>query len=280
YAVIETGLGGLHDATNVVTRPDKVCVITDIGLDHTYILGKTIKQIAAQKIGIVHENNQVFTYAQNQEVMSVFKDWTDRHKAILHSTTQDAEAHATGLDLSGVPNYQVRNWLLAHRVYEYLVKRDNLPSLTSKVLLQTLNIKIPGRMDVRHVKGKTIIMDGAHNLQKMSALIESFKQLYPGVKPAVVIGLKNDKDYQDVVAALSGLAARVITTGFFTSQDLPVKSMNPELLAKAFDGRVPTEVIADPVAATRALYDAPEPIGLITGSFYLLSEIRNNKGLL
>jgi dihydrofolate synthase/folylpolyglutamate synthase len=123
-------------------------------------------------------------------------------------------------------------------------------------------------------------MDGAHNLQKMSAFVSSFRELYPGVKPAIVIGLKNDKDYKDVAALLSTLAARVITTGFYSAQDLPVKSMDPELLAKAFDARVPTKVITDPVAATRALLHSPEPMGLITGSFYLLSEIRNNKGLL
>jgi dihydrofolate synthase/folylpolyglutamate synthase len=280
YAVIETGMGGLHDATNVAARPDKICVITDIGLDHTHILGKTITEIATQKIGIVHENNQVFTYVQSQEVMAVFQDWANRHHAVIHSTTQDAQRQASGLDFSGIPNYQVRNWLLANWVYAYLVKRDNLQSLTSKVLLQTLTIKIPARMDILRVKGKTIIMDGAHNLQKMSALVSSFKELYPGVKPAIVIGLKHDKDYKDVAVLLSSLAARVITTSFDSSQDLPVKPMDPELLAEAFDGRVPTKVIADPVAATRALLDSPEPVGLITGSFYLLSEIRNNKGLL
>lgn len=280
YAVIETGMGGLHDATNVAARPDKVCVITDIGLDHTHILGKTLKDIATQKIGIVHENNQVFTFAQSPEVMAVFEGWANRHHAVLHSTTQDAKRQASGLDFSGIPNYQARNWLLAHWVHEYLVIRDNLQSLTSKVLLQTLTIKIPARMEILRVKGKTVIMDGAHNKQKMSALVDAFRELYPGVKPAIVISLKHDKDYKDVAALLCTLAARVIITSFDSSQDLPVKPMDPELLAKAFDGRVPTKVIADPVAATRALLDSPEPIGLITGSFYLLSQIRNNKGLL
>ncbi len=57
YAVVETGMGGLYDATNVASRPDKVCVITDIGFDHTHILGKTLPEIAAQKVGIVHDHN-------------------------------------------------------------------------------------------------------------------------------------------------------------------------------------------------------------------------------
>jgi dihydrofolate synthase/folylpolyglutamate synthase len=276
YAVIETGMGGLYDATNVAGRPDKICVITDIGLDHTHILGKTLKEIAAQKIGIVHDHNEVFTYTQSDEVMAVFQDWAANHHAALHVTTQADERQASGLDFSAVASYQQRNWLLAHRVYLYLVQRDKLQNLTSEALLQTLHIQIPARMDIRNVQGKTIIMDGAHNLQKMSALVDSFRKLYPDVKPAIVIALKHDKDYGDVAALLSTLAARVIITSFASSQDLPVESMDPHVLARAFNGRVPTEVIADSSAATRALLNAPEPIGIITGSFYLLSQIRNN----
>ena len=64
YVVLETGMGGLFDGTNVVTRSDKICVITDIGLDHTQILGNNVEQIAAQKAGIIHKGNHVFTYKQ------------------------------------------------------------------------------------------------------------------------------------------------------------------------------------------------------------------------
>jgi dihydrofolate synthase/folylpolyglutamate synthase len=279
YAVVETGMGGLFDATNVVTRPDKVCVITDIGLDHTHILGNTLPEIATQKIGIVHDQNVVFTYIQSDAVMAVFEDWTAKHHATLYTTTQNAEQDDTQLDFRGVPNYQKRNWLLAYRAYRYLIGRDKLPNLTSEVLLQTLHTAIPGRMDTRRLRGKTIIMDGAHNTQKMTALIDSFQELYPGVKPAVVIALKHDKDYQEVTKLLSTFAGQVITTSFRSSQDLPVQSMDPEILAQAFDQELPVQVIPDALAATQALLQAAEPIGLITGSFYLLSEIRNNMDL-
>jgi dihydrofolate synthase/folylpolyglutamate synthase len=276
YAVVETGMGGLHDATNVVTRSDKVCVITDIGFDHTHILGTTLSEIATQKIGIVHEHNEVFTYIQGDDVMAVFQDWVAKHHAALHSMTQADEQQASGLDFSGVPNYQERNWLLAYRAYRYLVERDSIQNLTREALLKTLHIHIPGRMDIRKLAGKTIVMDGAHNTQKMSAFVDSFRELYPDIKPAIVIALKHNKEYQGVADLLSGLAGRVIITSFDSSQDLPVQSMDPQVLAQAFDQHLPVQVIVDPLAAMRALLQAPEQVGIITGSFYLLSEIRNN----
>ena len=280
YAVVETGMGGLFDATNVVTRPDKVCVITDIGLDHTHILGSTLPEIALQKIGIVHDQNEVFSYKQSDEIMQVFQDWTTKHHAKLHVTSQAAEEQASGLDFTGIANYQQRNWLLAYRVYLYLLKRDNLKHLTSKVLLQTLHMQVPARMEVRKVGGKTIILDGAHNTQKMSALISSFQELYPDEKPAIVIALKHNKDYQDVADLLSQFAARIIVTTFRSSQDLPVQSIDPQILAEAFVPTIPTQVIPDSNEAIRALLHSPESVGIITGSFYLLSQVRNNKDLL
>lgn len=276
YAVVETGMGGLFDATNVVTRPDKVCVITDIGLDHTHILGTTLPEIAAQKIGIVHDHNVVFTYKQGDDIMPVFDDWVSKHHAQLTITTYAAEQQATKVDFSGVPHYQERNWLLAYKVYRYLVERDNLTHVTHQALLQTLHTRIPARMDTRTLHGKKIVMDGAHNVQKMTAFLDSFRALYPHTKPVVVIGLKHNKDYQGVADLISTVAARVIVTTFSRSQDLPVEATDPQVLGKAFDKDIPVEIIADPMDALRALLAAPESIGIITGSFYLLSEVRNN----
>ena len=65
--VMEVGLGGLLDATNVISRPDKICLITDIGLDHTEILGDTLVEIAQQKAGIIQPGNQVFAFAQGRK---------------------------------------------------------------------------------------------------------------------------------------------------------------------------------------------------------------------
>jgi len=277
YAVIETGVGGLHDATNVANRADKVCAITDIGLDHTHLLGSTLPEIAAQKIGIVHEGNQVFMYEQAGDIMAVVRQWTDQHHAPLHVVDGQAESD----DSETMPDYQRRNWQLAYEVYGYLRERDALQHLTSQVLAKTRQIRIPGRMDIRQINGKTIIMDGAHNAQKMAAFIDSFRRLYPDVKPPLMMALKEGKEYQKVVPLLAAVASRVILTTFSTSQDLPVKSTNPEVLAEAFRtaGFTNIETITGHQAAFRALMATPDEVCLITGSFYLLSQIRNNEHL-
>ena len=276
YAVVETGLGGLHDATNVVTRPDKVCVITDIGFDHKDLLGDTLSEIAAQKAGIIHERNHVFMYRQDKTVMTAVKERADRHQAPLHVVNEPNEKQRNDL-----PAYQQRNWWLAYQVYEHLRKRDNLPNLASQALAKTQQISIPGRMEIKHVKDKTLVMDGAHNAQKITTFIDSFRQLYPETKPAVLVALKDDKDYLDVAPLLAPLAARLIVTTFDTTQDLPVKSMDPGKLAEAFRaaGAANVKVIVDSNAALRTLLAAPEKVCVIAGSFYLLGQIRNNVSL-
>ena len=280
YAVVETGMGGLYDATNVITRPDKVCVITDIGFDHTHILGTTLPEIARQKIGIVHDRNIVFAYKQADEIMEVFEAWTKEHHATLQIINQNEERRQSRLDFSEVANYQERNWLLAYAVYNYLQNRDKLPNLTSQVLKQTLQTHIPGRMESRQINGKTIVMDGAHNQQKMAAFIDSFHKLYPHDKPAVMFAIKHNKDYDAVVKLLSQFSSRVIITTFHASQDLPVRSMDPQQIADAFPAHIAVSVEPDPLQALSLLLAGPEPIVVVTGSFYLLSQIRSTIQLL
>ena len=277
YAVVETGVGGLHDATNVATRPDKVCIITDIGFDHMQLLGNTLPEIAAQKIGIVHTGNQVFCYRQSDEIMRVFESYTAKQGGTLHITTEADERQRTQVN-DDLPAYQQRNWLLAYACYRYLAGRDRLPSLTSEVLQATQTVRIPGRMETVRVKNRTVVMDGAHNPAKMTAFVTSFQQLHPGVKPIVLLALKSDKDYAKLVPIVGPFAERIITTAFNTTQDLPVRSMDPAKLATAFLSQgFQAEAIADQKAAVRAMLDDPNPVGVITGSFYLLSQIRGSK---
>lgn len=284
YAVVETGMGGLHDATNVVTQADKICVITDVGLDHMHILGNTLAEIAAQKAGIIHTGNHVFMYEQEPEVMRVVGQRIANKRASLHIVDLSKNENKTGISKqevgSRLPAFQQRNWQLAYSVYTYLHNRDDLQYLTSKESTETQKIQIPARMEVRQLQGKTVIMDGAHNAQKMANFVSSFRQLYPDVRPAILIGLKHGKDYEDLVPLLTPLASRVVATAFQTTQDLPVQSMDPQQLARAFRAAgLPAVAIEDMRSAVRALLIGPEPICIITGSFYLLAQIRNKEAL-
>jgi dihydrofolate synthase/folylpolyglutamate synthase len=281
YAVVEVGLGGLLDGTNVISRSDKVCIITDIGLDHTAILGKTVEQIAAQKIGIVQPGNQVFSYHQSPAVDQGFEARAKQQKAMLEFVDIDATVNPVAANTVAMPDYQLRNWLLAYHVYRFLEKRDQAPPLTGPALQQTQHLLIPGRMEVRQIGGKTVIMDGAHNVQKITALIDTFEHQYPGKKPAILLALRGGKEYQDIAARLAPLSGHVIVTTFETAQDVPVKSMPAEALAEAFRvaGTPKVEAITDHNEAVEALMKVPEDICLITGSFYLISQVRNNQHL-
>ncbi|HWB38874.1 MAG TPA: Mur ligase family protein [Candidatus Saccharimonadales bacterium] len=278
YAVIETGVGGLHDATNIIQRRDKVCVITDIGFDHMHLLGNTLPEIAAQKIGIAHPGNQVFCYRpKDQAVLQVFEDWTSKHDATLNIVEESViqQNHFR----AGLPDYQQRNWSLAKRTYDYLAERDSLRNLTSEELLQTQDLQVPGRMDIKKVGNKQIVMDGAHNYQKMAMFVDSFHKLYPDAKPPVLIALKQGKEYEELAGLLAGFASSIIVTTFEVSQDAPTKSLEPEVLAEALKqaGAAGVRVISNSEEALRELLDRTQDVGVVTGSFYLLSQLRKSK---
>lgn len=282
YAVVETGLGGLHDATNVINRADKVCVITDIGLDHMHVLGDTIEQIALQKAGIIHPGNTVFMYQQNDTVMRVFTDYIAEQQAELR-VVPDTHGKSKIAAKNGrvMPRYQQRNWQLAYQVCCYVQQRDSLTELTTDQLARTQTVQVPARMDIRHIGDKTIIMDGAHNDQKMTAFLDSFIASYPNEKPAIMIALKHDKRLDKLGPLLASIASRIITTTFETSQDLPVKSVNPLELQAMFisAGVKDTVVILNQHEAYQTMLNGPEKICIITGSFYLISQLRQLESL-
>lgn len=278
YAVIETGLGGLYDATNVVEREDKVCVITDIGYDHTNILGHTLEEITAQKVGIVHKNNPLLMYEQSPEIMEVIQKWAKKHQAKVHLTSQKQEAarYAYGSSYDQLPEYQKRNWLLAYFVYRFVAKRDSLPELTDSLLAQSQQIVIPARMDITRVPNHIVVMDGAHNFQKMKAFISSYKQMFPGNKPALMVAFKNDKAYLEVLPDLKDLASEIIVTTFKTSQDLPVVSCPAEDIYNALKdiGANNISIEEDNLKAYKKLINSSSTNLVITGSFYLIAQLR------
>jgi dihydrofolate synthase/folylpolyglutamate synthase len=276
YAVIETGMGGLHDATNVAKRADKFCIITDIGYDHMQVLGHTLPEIAMQKIGIMHAGNVGITYQQDEVVMEAYVEWTAAHNATLEVLTEDIERHASGQSLDHLPLYQQRNWLLAYAAYRRLAARDQLPLLRAQQLLETQQIQVPARMQIVTYGDKTIVMDGAHNEQKMTAFADSFRVKFQATKPAVLLALKTGKEHEAVSPILTQLASQIIVTTFDTSQDLPAVSMDPEALAESLRvaGATNVQVVPDQRLAYDTLMKTAESVVVITGSFYLLSQLR------
>lgn len=278
YAVIETGMGGLQDSTNVAMRADKVCVLTDIGYDHMAVLGKTLAAIAAQKAGIVHPGNVVCMYRQSPEVMQAVKFWVEQQDgAELYSfdqTTLETTVYG-GSFVAGLPAYQRRNWLLAYAACRYIARRDDLPMPTAAQLATTQRLQVPGRMDIRRVGAKTVVMDGAHNAQKMKAFLESFALSYPGVRPVVLLALKQGKEVDSLAPLLARYASRVVVTTFEKAQDMPLSAIPPgDIVAVLRDYHIECTAQPDPRAAYAACLAAAQEVCVITGSFFLISQLR------
>ncbi|CAN5440696.1 folylpolyglutamate synthase/dihydrofolate synthase family protein [soil metagenome] len=280
YAVIETGLGGLHDGSNVANMENKICVITDIGYDHMQILGRTLPEITLQKAGIIHDGNEAFTYRQPDEVLEVLNKWCQAVGANLHIKDEDSlHADMDGPVLSTLPLFKRRNWLLANAVFSFIKKRDGLAGVDESTLAKSMQTYIPGRMDTVELGKKKIIMDGAHNGQKMRAFLESFQVQNPRQKAVFLLAMKQNKDYEEVLDAIKPAVSSLVATNFKVGQDRMSSGVDPAVLAKSAEQRgfIQVSVISDLNAAYRYALSLTPRGGLlvVTGSLYLLSQLRH-----
>lgn len=271
YAVVEVGLGGLLDGTNVISRSDKVCVITDIGFDHTHILGNTLGEIAAQKAGIIQPGNQVYIYDQGAEVLDVVRQRCWQQNAFLNVLPREAQDLTAKFDMA---LFQKRNFGLAYAAVSHVLERDGRPPLDSRQLQKASEIYIPGRMEIVHLKDKTVVLDGAHNAQKMTALVASLRQKYPSQPIAAVIAVAEAKDkrWQGALQALVPQLRRVVVTSFEIAQDAPKQSVAPAIVADYIRSMADTEIAVRPSVdeALRLLLAGRQPIILVTGSLYII----------
>ncbi len=274
YAAVEVGLGGLVDGTNVVARPDKVCVITDIELDHINVLGSTLGEIAAQKAGIILPKNSVFCYRQGTEVMEQIAARATQKRADLHVLPNDAAL----ADFTDLPLFQQRNLGLALQAVNQVLRQNGEPEITKQQLATAAQTHIPARMEEVMLSDKTLIIDGAHNAQKLHALGESVRRKYPGKPKAAVVSFAGGRSYrlEDSVAELVPLLDHIIITSFDSAQDSPHASVDPAELAQVFKrhGAKSIQIVAEPTAAFKLLLQRPEPVLIVAGSFYLLNHIR------
>lgn len=259
YVVMETGLGGLYDSTNIASRVDKVCVITDIGFDHQHVLGNTLPEITAQKAGIIHPHNHVFMHAQSDEIMTILDNVARRNGVVLC-----AEPF--------LPNelFPRRNWVLAERVVKYIAERDGLV-FNAKLSLQ--DVIVPGRRQEFIIEGKRVIFDGAHNEQKMNALLRSLE--HEGAI-ATLIAFKDSKDFQVPLRLVADRSERVIATAFTGYQDTPLVAVDPNVLHES-ESRV--EVVIDATKAFTELLRTSADCYVVTGSFYLIGQLRKTLDL-
>ncbi|OYW84552.1 hypothetical protein B7Z17_03900, partial [Candidatus Saccharibacteria bacterium 32-49-10] len=269
YAIIETGLGGRLDATNTIRRADKICVITNIGLDHMHILGDTVEQIASEKAGIIRQGNHVFTIEQTDSILDVFSQRCHEVGA-----TMEIIGVESSLVPPYLPKFNAPNISLAYAVCEYVSKQDNL-TLTPDIQFKAP----PGRFEIFTINDQTIILDGAHNPQKCSALVQALEET--GIYDADFILAFKDapgKDIQQFLAQIKPFAVSYTLTHFELGMDQKkIVSIDSQIVASYLsdvdDNAV--EVLNNPSEALNSILSKHlSRTVVITGSLYLVSVVR------
>ena len=275
YAVIETGLGGKYDGTNVVSRSEKLSVLTKIGLDHVAILGKTIEEISFQKAMIINKKSQAISIKQEPKAEKIIREVVEKKKAKIFFIGRDVINHVCKKNFGLFGEYQKENANLALATVNYLSQRDSFKLDNTKIKKVFETASFPGRFDIRKINGKTVIFDGAHNPQKMEAFIGSLVKKIPKKKFSFLLAFKKGKDYQDMLKIIVPWADSIILTSFFTEDQDMINSseettaIGNQLLEIGYKNYV---VEQDLGKAWHDILKKKEPI-VVTGSLYLVGEI-------
>lgn len=272
YAVVETGVGGLLDPTNVAQLLSKLCVITDIGLAHQELLGETLPEIAAQKAGIIQLDNQAVIRLQSAEIMAPIRQRAAQKQAELHIIGEEELPHIFDF----LPLYQRRNFAFATEVFEVLAERDSIARLGDGALLRAARVHIPGRMEIYRIGDKAVVIDAAHNPQKLKTLATSLEHHFPGQQIAGLVALKSGdtEKMEPITQAFTEMFSHIIATGYGQPGPVPY-SVDPDIVAALckIHGKHEVEVCTTATHAWNQLLHRPEPVLVITGSIYLFNEI-------
>jgi dihydrofolate synthase/folylpolyglutamate synthase len=254
-AVVEAGLGGRWDATNVI--PSKVQVVTSIGLEHTRWLGPTLADIAAEKLAVVRDHAVLVTGGLPPEAEEV----VTRVVAERHARLVRASSPAGG--------FQRRNFAVATAAAEAFMGR---PLDAAAVSRAQAEVKVPGRLEVVSSDGPLVLHDGAHNPAGAEALAEALPEVVGDRRLVAVIGVLDDKDAAEMLRAILPLADAAV----FTRSANP-RSLSPATLQglAAQVGGPPAECVADPHAAIERARELAGPDGAViaTGSIYLIADL-------
>jgi dihydrofolate synthase/folylpolyglutamate synthase len=281
--VLEVGMGGELDSTNVIGAPE-LAVITNIGLDHTRELGPTIRDIASAKAGIIKNGCDVLIYDQNPEADEVFASVCLSREAKLHITdhsritnvaaslnalTFDCTPYGT-LSCGLVGTYQAKNAAVAITAIEILQQKGW--NISEQNLKDGLNsVRWPARFELLR-RNPIFIADGGHNPQGIAAVTESLEAHFPNRKITFLIGIMADKDIPHMIDSLAPLAKEFVTV----TPDNP-RALHADVLAAMLAERGLTVISRDDVSqGVRTAIELAGPSGIVCalGSLYLLGDVR------
>ena len=274
WAVFETGLGGRLDATNIL-KP-RVSVITHLAMDHSDLLGNTLAEVAAEKLGIVKESTPLVAAEACDAAVLRLIDATCREKRAPCAII--AERCAAGVESTSAGNifyrngiryatrlsgrFQVVNALLAVEA----IARTGLGIDPDIVRRGIADAYLPGRLQQLDVSGRTVIIDVGHNPDAASALCAALDERFRGKSMCMVAGIMADKEYPAMLARYAATAGHIILTRPKTD-----RAAVAEDLARHVPEHRRT-VVPDVAEAVASALQRTEDVVCITGSFYTVGE--------
>jgi dihydrofolate synthase/folylpolyglutamate synthase len=255
-AVLETGMGGRFDATNVV-KP-AVSVITPIYLDHQEWLGHSLPEIALEKAGIIKQGVPVISAWQREEVLAVIGHMAMHRDAPLHVVI----SQLGGLEIGLAGKYQ--RWNAALAVHTLQLTRLRVPD--EAIIAGLRDARWPGRFEQVTPR---VILDGAHNPAAIRCLAQTWRETHGEDRATIILGAMADKDLPGMCRALLPIAARVITVQVRNPRSSTAENLRAVLQTIAPD--LPCTIAPDIATALKLAEETPE-MALVTGSLFLIGD--------
>jgi dihydrofolate synthase/folylpolyglutamate synthase len=282
WAIIETGMGGRLDATNII-RP-AATVITNVSIEHRQYLGGTLAAIAGEKAGIIKPRTPVVTGIKQPKALQVVAGVAEQNRSALYRSRHDFRTRRRSngsFDYYGLHHrwkrlqtaltggHQVVNAGLALATCEVLEER--LPISESGIREGLQNTRWPGRLEL--LAGKpAILLDGAHNREAARTLADYLRSGYPHVPITLVVGILDDKPYRAMLQSLVPECRHIVVTRPRIQRALPPET----LLEKVKTMTTRVEMAPDVAAAVqRAVTLTPaDGVVCIAGSLYVVGEAK------
>ncbi len=286
FVVLETGLGGLYDCTNIISNP-LVSIITSIGYDHMHILGETLPEIAIQKAGIIKENSNTCFFEQSQNVNDVFINICKEKNNNLHllKKSQISNYHYDNdfqyFDFKDFKNLQlilkgkkqIQNASLCIECMLILRKLGyDISEVSIRDALKTVIHK--GRMEILS-KSPLIIFDGAHNEPAIQNLKDMVNMYYKNNKKTFIISILKSKDYDTILKLLleDENANYIFTSGNDEEKYVSKETLYETALKYQKNQNLYKKELKE---ALSFIKENPSPVNFVVGSFYVYSDVLKN----
>jgi dihydrofolate synthase/folylpolyglutamate synthase len=289
-SIIETGLGGRLDSTNVITP--LVSVITNIGQDHMNILGNTVEEITKEKAGIIKSGFPVVTAVEQPEAEQIISDVaksknskfyrlgkefktvdTDLHNGNEAFTFQSPFNRIENLEITMKGEHQVKNAATALMAIEYLKQYFSFIVDEEHIRNGLFKTTWKGRFE-KVSESPLIFIDGAHNPEGIDTLCNTIKRYYPAQKVHIIFSALKDKPLKDMIGKLDSIADKITFTQFEFARCAEAKELYE--LSSSENKHVNVNWQEAIEVEKREIAESEDEILIITGSLYFISEVRKN----